>query len=83
MRFPKLNRDDLIEVLWADITSTTSWKTTEEAETYIAVGCQSVGYFLNEDETVIRISDTKNDEGERNVNVIIKGCIKSIHKLKR
>ena len=83
MKLPKLKREDIIEVHWLDITSTTSWKTTDEAETYIAVGCHSIGYFLNEDDDVIRISDTKNDEGERNVNVIIKGCIKSISKLKR
>ena len=83
MKLPKLKRENLIEVHWIDITSTTSWKTTEEAESYIAVGCQSVGYFLNEDDDVIRLSATKNDEGERDVNVIVKGCIKSICKLKR
>ena len=83
MRFPKLKRDDLVEIHWIDITSTTSWKTTEEAENYIAVGCQSVGYFLNEDDNIIRISATKNNENERDVNVIIKGCTKSISKLKR
>lgn len=83
LKLPKLKRDDLVEIHWLDITSTTSWKTTEEAETYIAITCHSVGYFLNADEEVIRISDTKNDEGERNVNIIIKGCIKSISKLKR
>jgi len=83
LKLPKLKRENLIEVHWIDITSTTSWKTTEEAESYIAVGCQSVGYFLNEDDDVIRLSATKNDEGERDVNVIVKGCIKSICKLKR
>ena len=74
MRLPKLKREDIVEVNWIDITSTTSWKTTEEAESYIAVCCHSVGYFLNEDEDVIRLSATKNDEGERDVIVIIKGC---------
>lgn len=83
MKLPKLKRDDIIEVHWIDITATSSWKPTEEAETYIAVTCHSVGYFLNEDDDVIRISATKNDEGERDVNVIIRGCIKSISKLKR
>ena len=83
MKLPKLRKEDVVEVHWVDITSTASWKTTEEAETYIAVGCHSVGYFLNEDNDVIRISATKNDEGERDVNVIVKGCIKSISKLKR
>lgn len=83
MKLPKLKRDDILEVHWIDITYSTGWKTTEEAEVYIAVGCHSIGYFLNEDDDVIRISATKNDEGERDVNVIVKGCIKSISKLKR
>ena len=83
MKTPKLRRNDIVEIHWIDITITTSWKSTEEAENYIPVGCQSVGYFLNEDDDVIRISASKNNEGERDVNVIIKGCIKSISKLKR
>lgn len=83
MKLPKLKKEDIIEVHWLDITSTASWKTTDEAECYIAVTCHSIGYFLNEDDDVIRISATKNDEGERDVNVIVKGCIKSISKLKR
>lgn len=83
MKLPKLKREDIVEVHWIDITSTASWKTLEEAESYIAVTSHSVGYFINEDSDVIRISATKNDEGERDVNVIVRGCIKSISKLKR
>lgn len=83
MRLPKLKKEAIIEVHWLDITSTVSWKTIEEAESYIAVTCHSVGYFLNEDDDVIRISPTKNDEDERDVNVIVKGCIKSISILRR
>lgn len=83
MKLPKLKREQIIEVNWIDITSTTSWKATDEAENYAAVGCHSVGYFINEDNDVIRISSTKNDEDERDVNVIVKGCIKSINRLKR
>ena len=83
MKLPKLKREDIIEVNWIDITATSSWKTLEEAECYIAVTAHSVGYFINEDEDVIRISGTKDDEGSRDVNVIVKGCIKSVSKLKR
>lgn len=83
MSLPKLRKEDVIEVHWIDITTTASWKTIEEAENYIPTSCYSVGYFLNEDKDVIRLSATKNDEGERDVNVIIKGCIQSIGKLKR
>ena len=83
MKFPKLKKEDIIEVNWIDITATSSWKTLEEAETYLAVTAHSVGYFINEDDDVIRISGTKDDEGNRDVNVIVKGCIKSISKLKR
>lgn len=83
MKLPKLKREDIIEVNWIDITTTSSWKTLEEAECYVATMSHSVGYFINEDDDVIRISGTKNDEGDRDVNVIVKGCIKSISKLKR
>lgn len=83
MKLPKLRKEDVVEVNWIDITTTASWKTLEEAECYLAVTAHSVGYFINEDDDVIRISGTKDDEGNRDVNVIVKGCIKSISKLKR
>ncbi len=83
MKLPKLKKEDIVEIHWIDITSTASWKTLEEAECYIAITAHSVGYFINEDDDVIRISASKTDEGDRDVTVIVKGCIKSISKLKR
>lgn len=83
MKIPKLKPEDLVEIMWIDITSTTSWKSQEEAESFAPVTCFSVGYFINIDDEVIRISDTKDTEGERTVNVIIKSCVKKIIKLKR
>ena len=78
----KLKLNDLIEVFWLDIVANASWLSLEKAQNYNPSKCYSVGYYINEDDTVLRISESINDDGERSICVILKGCIKSINKLK-
>lgn len=80
----KLKKDEIVEILWADITTEDNWMEEKKASKFLPYICKSVGYFLNEDEDLIRISDTIGvTDTERSINVIPRGCIKSISKLKR
>ncbi len=79
----KIKRNKIIEVIWNDIVSDNSWVKKSKAENYPPVRCLSIGYFLNQDKKVLRLSSMLNDnDGERDVTVIPLGCILSIKKIK-
>ncbi|KKM27142.1 hypothetical protein LCGC14_1577700 [marine sediment metagenome] len=80
----KLKKNQLIEIRWLDITSDGSWLKPATVEKFPAVDCLSVGYFLNQDKKVIRLSSMVNsNDGERDVTAIPLGCVEKIIKLKR
>ena len=73
--------NDLLEVTWLDITDNNTWLTPYTAMRTSACLCKSLGYFLNRDEEVLRISATiQVEDGDRGVITIPWGCIKSIKK---
>ena len=67
----------LLVVHWLDIVDENSWLSPERASIEKACPCTSVGFFLNRDEVVIRISPTM-QEKDRSVVVIPWGCVTSI-----
>lgn len=82
VHFPKLKKDQIVEIIWDDITSDSSWIKDSKAEEYQPVRCMSIGYYCNETKKFIRISDTVNSMLERSVLVIPKGCIFSMKRIK-
>lgn len=69
----------LLEIEWIDIVTESGWLTPTMACKREPCSCKSVGYFLNRDEDVIRISQTfQVTDLERDVTVIPWGVIKKI-----
>lgn len=80
----KLKLNQLIEVEWDDIVSDAQWISQRIAETIMPCRCKSIGYFLNQDNKVIRLSCTIQFgvKTERDITVIPQGCITKIRRLK-
>jgi len=80
----KLKLNDRIEVEWDDTVTHSVWIPQEEAKEKMSCRCKSVGYFLNQDKKIIRLSCTiqLGDKPERDLTVIPKGTITKIRRLK-
>lgn len=79
----KIKRNQIIEVIWDDIVSDSRWIGKKAAEEYSPVRCLSIGYFLNQDKKVLRLSSMINqNDSERDVTVIPHGCITKIKKIR-
>ena len=71
--------NSLLEVTWIDIVDDSAWLSPYIASKYPPCTVKSVGYFLNRDERVIRISSSYQPEDkDRSVTVIPWGCIEQI-----
>lgn len=79
----KLKLNDIVEIFWVDTVSHSQWLSQEKAETESLCRCKSVGYFLNQNDEVIRLSCTiqLDDKPERDLTVIPQGCVTKIRKL--
>jgi len=71
----------LLEIDWIDISDNNSWLTPYQAMHLMPCKCKSAGYFLNQDENVIRISPTIQIETKDRGSLVIPwGCITGIKK---
>jgi len=71
----------LLEIEWLDIISHSEWLTPHIAMHAKACSCKTAGFFLNQDEDVIRISPTiQTKDMDRDVTIIPWGCVISIKK---
>jgi hypothetical protein len=68
---------DLLVIYWKDITSVDSWLDNEIADSYPALEVVSVGWFVNQDEECIRVTNTISTT-QRTILVIPKGVITDI-----
>lgn len=78
MRFPRMVPGDLLVVKLYDIHHCYDWIPDEQAQTFPFMLCGMVGWFVNKDRDVIRISSKVCGDGDKTVTVIPRGCIKSI-----
>ena len=77
--------NQIIEVEWDDIVTHPQWIPQDKAEKELPCRCKSVGYFLNQDKHVLRLSCTiQPDESkpDRDLTIIPRGCITKIIKIK-
>ena len=69
----------LLVIEWLDIVDDNSWLSFQKASSFQASSCKSVGYFLNRDDTVIRISASVGiKDTKRSALIIPWGCINKI-----
>ena len=74
--------NEIIEIDWLDIVDENSWLKPEKALRFPACPCRSVGYFLNRDEIVLRVSSTiQTKDADRGVLVIPWGCVQKIRRV--
>lgn len=80
----KLKLNQIIEVEWDDIVTHPQWIPQDKAKQEQPCRCKSIGYFLNQDKHVLRLSCTIQLENkpERDLTVIPQGCITKIRRLK-
>lgn len=76
-------KNECLYIKWLDITSKNGWVDESQAASTQPCVCYSVGFYLNETEEVIRISDSINDDGDRSVLVIPKGVVVEIIRMKK
>lgn len=79
-----MKKDTKIEVEWNDIFSTSVWHTVESMNNLPLVKCKSIGYFVNKDKEVLRLSHTiqTGEFSARDGTAIPLGCITKIRRLK-
>lgn len=80
-KMEEYKQDEILEITWVDIEHKSEWLKEQEAKDYPLPECYVVGYFLNQDEQVIRISPFLGKDKERDVAVLPKGVIKNIKRL--
>ena len=79
-----MKKNTKIEVHWNDIVSESGWLTEKTANEFPILKCKSLGYFLNQDKKVLRLSSTiqTGKDTDRDCTVIPIGCITKICRLK-
>lgn len=82
MKLPKLKYNDIVEIIWLDAVSDSSWRHEEKVERDVPVVCYSVGYFVVQNKTAIVVSPDWNNSKERSSTLVPLGMIKKIRKLK-
>jgi len=79
-----MKKDTLIEVEWDDTYTTAAWHTNEFMNNLSLVKCKTIGYFVNKDKKVLRLSHTIQTGAfsGRDGTAIPVGCIARIRRLK-
>lgn len=76
----RYKRDTMLLVEWVDIMEDPAWMDHAKAEIEKTESCQTLGFYLNHDKHVVRLSSTIAKD-QRNVVVIPLGCIKKVRKV--
>lgn len=76
----RYRRDTMLLVEWTDIMEDPAWMDHEKAGEEKPESCSTLGFYLNHDKHVVRLSSTIAKD-QRNVVVIPLGCIKKVRKV--
>lgn len=77
----KVKEGTLLIITWHDTVEKSSWTPDKDAQEIQPATCKSVGWFVNEDETNIRITSSVADDGDKSIVVIPKGTIRNVQKI--
>lgn len=72
----------LLEITWNDIVMDSGWTDIADIKTSNPPECKDVGWFINQDESNIRICNSMNSDNEGSFSIIPKGVIKEIKRIK-
>ena len=82
----KIERGDLCVIFWIDIEDDASWTPVEIAEKEQLPLCKSVGWYLNEDDSCVRLAFSVSGTEETKIDVgrtlIPKTVIRNIEKVR-
>ena len=81
-RWDKIKEGTLLIISWDDIVNNNSWMDDEAAQNIQPTFCKDIGWFVNDDELNIRITNSVNSDGEKSVTVIPKGIIRDVRIIK-
>jgi len=70
----------LVLIRWVDIISDSSWTPPEEVE---CPTFETVGWLVFEDDSCLKIADTKGEEGFAGVTAFPRGCVLSVREGRR
>lgn len=77
----KIKEGTLLIIDWEDIVEKSGWLGDEEAQNYPPALCKTVGWFVNDDDSNIRLTSTVANDGDKNITVIPKGVIRQVKKI--
>jgi len=78
MRLPRMKPGDLLVIKLWDIITNQNWLPDDKAQNLSAMGCATVGWFVNKDKDFIRITNLVSDDGDKTITVIPKGFLRSV-----
>lgn len=78
----QLRPGDLIIVHWRDTVSLYGWTNDATAQTFSSTVCMTVGWYLNEDKIDLRLFNSMAEDGDKGMEIIPKGMIQRIQKIK-
>lgn len=76
----RYKRDTMLLIEWRDIVADPTWRNHVIAEKQETVICTTLGFYINHDKNVVRVSTTIAKE-QRDVTVIPLGCIIKVRKV--
>lgn len=78
MKIPKINKDEIIAVVWDDTFSQSGWSGDKELDKITPAEIKSVGFFHKVTKRGFTIKHNLGKDGEADCTVIPTGCIKKI-----
>jgi len=81
-KWDKIKEGTLLVVSWDDILARNVWLSDKDAQETQPAHCKSVGWFVNDDKNNIRLTSTVAEDGDKDVVVIPKGCIRKVQVIK-
>lgn len=81
-KWNEIDSGTLLLITWHDIVSDPSWLTDEKARSIQPALCKNIGWLINSDKLNIRITSSVSGDGDKNVTIIPKGCIRNVQEIK-
>lgn len=82
INWDKIKEGTLLLISWDDILMVSGWLSDKAAQETQPAHCKTIGWMVNESKNEIRLTGTVSEDGDKDVVVIPKGCIRKIQKIK-
>uniref|UniRef100_A0A6M3KU21 Putative structural protein n=1 Tax=viral metagenome TaxID=1070528 RepID=A0A6M3KU21_9ZZZZ len=83
VQIPKLEYNEIVEVLWWDANSDSSWRGEETVKKEKPTVCHTIGYYTACTKDSLILSPDYNDGKDRSTVLIPRGMIKKIWRFER